>query len=114
LRVSTAKLSAQLLPQLRSVGNLPATPPSIKARPLFDEHPTTLSEETIMAIGTVKFFNSEEGFGFIKPKDGSKDVYVHISSVAKSGLATLDSGQKVSYEIMSKNGKSTAIDLKLV
>jgi CspA family cold shock protein len=73
-----------------------------------------LSEETIMSIGTVKFFNAAKGFGFIQPEDGSKDVHVHISSLAKSGVATLSEGQKVSFEVMSENGKSTAVDLKLV
>jgi cold shock protein len=67
-----------------------------------------------MSIGTVKFFNAAKGFGFIQPEDGSKDIYVHISSLAKSGLATLTEGQKVSFEVMSENGKSAAIDLKLV
>ena len=51
-----------------------------------------------MATGTVKFFNTEKGFGFIAPDDGGKDVFVHISAVQQSGLDGLDEGQKVSFE----------------
>ena len=53
-----------------------------------------------MAIGTVKFFNTQKGYGFIQPDDGSKDVFVHISAVQRSGLNSLDEGQKVNYEIV--------------
>ena len=65
-----------------------------------------------MSIGTIKFFNSEEGFGFIKPEDGSKDVYVHISSVAKSGLATLNRGQKVSFDVTQGQKGPAAANIK--
>ena len=51
-----------------------------------------------MATGTVKFFNTQKGFGFIQPTDGSKDVFVHISAVERAGMRTLVEGQKVSYE----------------
>ncbi len=67
-----------------------------------------------MSVGTVKFFNTAKGFGFIQPEDGSKDVYVHVSSVEKAGLATLSEGQKISFETTSESGKNAAIDLKLV
>jgi CspA family cold shock protein len=67
-----------------------------------------------MSVGTVKFFNARKGFGFIQPEDGSKDVYVHISSVEKAGLALLSEGQKVSFEITNESGKNAAIDLKIV
>ncbi|MFM9885272.1 MAG: cold-shock protein [Burkholderiales bacterium] len=66
-----------------------------------------------MATGTVKFFNTTKGFGFIGPDDGSKDVFVHISAVEKSGLGTIKEGQKLSYELeRGKDGKSSASQLK--
>ena len=59
-----------------------------------------------MPTGTVKFFNTEKGFGFIRPDDGSKDVFVHISAVEGSGLRGLQEGQKVSFELQpDKQGK---------
>jgi CspA family cold shock protein len=68
-----------------------------------------------MPTGTVKFFNTTKGFGFIRPDDGSKDVFVHISAVQRSGLATLNENQKVSFEIQQgQNGKSSAVNLKAV
>jgi CspA family cold shock protein len=65
-----------------------------------------------MAIGTVKFFNTQRGFGFIQPDDGSKDVFVHISAVERAGLGTLRDGQKVSYEVTNERGKPAATNLK--
>ncbi len=66
-----------------------------------------------MPTGTVKFFNSSKGFGFIQPDDGSKDVFVHISAVESAGLGTLSENQKVSFEVQTgKNGKSSATNLK--
>ncbi len=68
-----------------------------------------------MPIGTVKFFNTARGFGFIVPEDGSKDVFVHISAVEEAGLSILTKGQKVEYEVVSKpDGKTAAGNLKLV
>ena len=65
-------------------------------------------EEMTMTTGTVKFFNSAKGFGFIEPEDGSKDAFVHISAVERAGLSTLNEGQKVSYELQAgQNGKSS-------
>ena len=52
-----------------------------------------------MAIGTVKWFNSQKGYGFIQPDDGSKDVFVHISAVEAAGMRSLNEGQKVSFDI---------------
>jgi CspA family cold shock protein len=68
----------------------------------------------MMATGTVKFFNSQKGFGFIAPSDGSKDVFVHISAVERAGLGTLREGQKISYEIVAdrRSGKSSADNLR--
>lgn len=67
-----------------------------------------------MAIGTVKWFNQTKGFGFIQPSDGSKDVFVHITALQKAGLATLNEGQKVSFDVMSERGKPAAGNLKVV
>ena len=53
-----------------------------------------------MAIGTVKFFNTTKGFGFIAPEDGGKDVFVHVSAVEAAGLRTLNEGQKVQFDIL--------------
>ena len=57
-----------------------------------------------MAVGTVKWFNTTKGYGFIMPQDGSKDVFVHISAVEKSGLRGLNEGQKVSYDVAVERG----------
>lgn len=65
-----------------------------------------------MATGTVKWFNPTKGFGFIEPDQGGNDVFVHISAVEKSGLSTLDEGQKVDYEIQEERGKQSACNLK--
>jgi cold shock protein len=66
-----------------------------------------------MAIGTVKWFNAQKGYGFIQPEDGSKDVFVHISAVERSGIGTLHEGQKLSFELERGNqGKTSAIDLR--
>lgn len=69
-----------------------------------------------MAIGTVKWFNPQKGFGFIQPDDGSKDVFVHISAVERSGIGNLREGQKVSFDIETdpRRGKSSAANLKAV
>jgi CspA family cold shock protein len=65
-----------------------------------------------MAIGTVKWFNPVKGFGFIKPENGSRDVFVHISAVERSGLGTLAEGQRLSYDIVKERGKEAADNLK--
>ena len=67
-----------------------------------------------MATGTVKWFNTTKGFGFIQPQDGGKDVFVHITAVQAAGLRSLDDNQKVSYDVVSERGKEAASDLKLV
>ena len=71
-------------------------------------------EERKMPTGTVKFFNTQKGFGFIQPSDGSKDVFVHISAVEKAGMRTLNEGQKVSFDIVAdrRSGKSSADNLR--
>lgn len=65
-----------------------------------------------MAEGTVKWFNSTKGFGFIQPSDGGNDVFVHISAVQRAGLQGLNDGQRVSYELQNERGKTAAVDLK--
>ena len=65
-----------------------------------------------MAIGTVKFFNTTKGFGFIAPEDGDKDVFVHISAVQRAGMDTLTEGQRVSYEVVTERGKLAADKLE--
>jgi CspA family cold shock protein len=65
-----------------------------------------------MATGTVKFFNTQKGYGFIQPDDGSKDVFVHITAVERAGMRTLNEGQKVSYEIVTERGKQAAGNLQ--
>lgn len=67
-----------------------------------------------MASGTVKWFNPTKGYGFIQPDDGSKDAFVHISAVQNSGLASLDEGQKVNYELVEgRGGKMAAENLTI-
>ena len=68
-----------------------------------------------MPIGTVKFFNSDKGYGFIAPEDGGNDSFVHISAVERSGLSTLLKDQRVSYGIETDNrGKQSAVNLATV
>ncbi|CAI8380885.1 MAG: Cold shock protein CspA [Rhodospirillaceae bacterium] len=68
-----------------------------------------------MATGTVKWFNTTKGYGFIAPEDGATDVFVHISAVQNSGMTDLQEGQQVEYELEAgKNGKTAAVNLKAV
>ena len=68
-----------------------------------------------MATGTVKWFNPTKGYGFIEPSDGSKDAFVHISAVERSGLTTLNEGQAIEYDMVEgRNGKFNADNLKIV
>ena len=68
-----------------------------------------------MATGTVKWFNTTKGYGFIAPDDGATDVFVHISAVQNSGMTDLQEGQQVEYELEAgKNGKTAAVNLKAV
>jgi len=68
-----------------------------------------------MATGTVKWFNSQKGYGFIQPDDGGKDVFVHISAVERAGLSNLSEGQRISFEVKAdpKRGKSSAENLRV-
>jgi CspA family cold shock protein len=67
-----------------------------------------------MTIGTVKFFNTAKGFGFIEPDDGAADVFVHVSAVERAGMATIVEGQKLSFEVVrdASRGKSSAENLQ--
>jgi len=66
-----------------------------------------------MPIGTVKFFNTEKGYSFIAPEDGGNDAFVHITAVERSGLATLNKDQRVSYELQAdRGGKQSAVNLQ--
>jgi len=66
-----------------------------------------------MSTGTVKWFNSTKGFGFIQPEDGSADVFVHISAVERAGMGNLSEGQKLSFELeRGRTGKMAAVNLK--
>jgi cold shock protein len=67
-----------------------------------------------MATGTVKWFNSQKGYGFIQPDDGGKDVFVHISAVERAGMGELAEGQKVKYEVTMDRGKAAATNLSLI
>jgi cold shock protein len=64
-----------------------------------------------MALGTVKWFNSQKGYGFIQPADGGKDVFVHISAVERAGLGSLQEGQKVHFDVVTERGKQAAANL---
>ena len=68
-----------------------------------------------MKTGTVKFFNTAKGFGFIQPDDGSKDVFVHISAVERAGLGSLSENQKISFELETgRDGRTSAVNLTAV
>ena len=69
-----------------------------------------------MSTGTVKFFNTTKGFGFIEPDDGAKDVFVHVSAVERAGLQTIVEGQKLSFDVVtdSRSGKSSADNLQAI
>ena len=68
-----------------------------------------------MTIGTVKWFNSTKGYGFIEPEDGSKDAFVHISAVEAAGMSGLNEGQRVEYELVQDDrGRTSAGNLKAI
>jgi CspA family cold shock protein len=68
---------------------------------------------SIVATGTVKWFNPTKGYGFIQPQTGGKDVFVHISAVERAGLSTLNEGQHIEYEVVANRGKESAENLKV-
>jgi len=65
-----------------------------------------------MATGTVKWFNTQKGFGFIQPSNGGKDVFVHISAVERAGWSNLNEGQAIDYDVINERGKDAAANLK--
>ncbi len=67
-----------------------------------------------MANGTVKWFNPMKGFGFIQPEAGGPDAFVHISALERAGLTTLNEGARISYDLVSEKGKTSAANLKLL
>ena len=74
-----------------------------------------MESEKMMNVGTVKWFNAAKGFGFICPKDGSKDVFVHISALQRAGIRGLRDGQSVEYELLAgKDGRKSAENLHLI
>jgi CspA family cold shock protein len=72
-----------------------------------------LRKAILMTIGTVKFFNSSKGFGFISPEGGNKDVFVHASALEAAGIGSLSEGQKVSFDVQPDPKGSKAVNLKL-
>jgi cold shock protein len=75
-------------------------------------HGGTMCQEVVMAIGTVKFFNSAKGFGFIAPEGGGKDVFVHATAVEAAGMRTLTEGQRVSFDVQPDARGVKATNLK--
>jgi CspA family cold shock protein len=73
-----------------------------------------IRKDLVLATGTVKWFNSDKGYGFITPDNGGPDVFVHVSAIQRAGLNGLNDGQKISFEITQdrRSGKSTADDLR--
>jgi CspA family cold shock protein len=67
-----------------------------------------------MQTGTVKWFNATKGYGFIQPSNKASDVFLHMSALEQAGLRAVNEGQKVSFETESKNGKTSAINIKLI
>src|SRR6516165_10183400 len=70
-------------------------------------------KEAVMATGAVKWFTPTKGYGFIQPKDGGRDVFVHISAVERAGLGSLNEGQTIEYQVVSNRGKESADNLKV-
>ncbi|MEQ9637188.1 MAG: cold-shock protein [Devosia marina] len=67
-----------------------------------------------MTSGTVKFYNSTKGFGFITPDEGGKDAFVHVSAVERAGMSSLNDGQKLSYDVESgRDGRESAVNLQV-
>ncbi|MGB4191630.1 MAG: cold-shock protein [Rickettsiales bacterium] len=67
-----------------------------------------------MSTGIVKWFNPVKGYGFLQPEDGGSDIFVHISAVEQAGLTSLSEGQRVSYEVATNRGKTSAVNLGIV
>jgi CspA family cold shock protein len=87
---------ASLFPRSRAPDRQPS---SFDLDALLDVRRMETPQEAAMAVGTVKFFNTQKGFGFIEPEGGGKDVFVHISALERAGLSHLADGQRVSFEV---------------
>lgn len=89
-------------------------PAQIETRVAVASREQLLTRGIVMASGTVKWFNSTKGFGFIQPDDGGQDAFVHISAVERAGMRDLREGQKVSYELVQdkRSGKVSADNLR--
>jgi CspA family cold shock protein len=88
-------------------------PPALSGRVRKDTVNECLQWRSEMARGTVKWFNSQKGYGFIQPQGGGKDVFVHISAVERAGLSNLNEGQVIEYEEVANKGKTSAENLKV-
>lgn len=75
---------------------------------------TYFSKDTLMSIGVVKWFNPTKGYGFIQPEEGGSDVFVHMSALERAGITALNEGQRISYELATNKGRTSAVNLKLV
>ncbi len=108
---SVVFLTSLAAPPLSSGAHKPSKGPIVSLPALLQGAKT--ESDLAMATGTVKWFNTTKGFGFIMPQDGGKDVFVHITAVQAAGLRGLDEGQNVSYEVVMERGKAAATNLKL-
>src|SRR3954454_8584360 len=91
----------------------PGIPGSFPARPKWRNIGLLQGKGHSVATGTVKWFNSSKGFGFIQPEGNGKDVFVHITAVQAAGLTGLNDGQKVTFDVVKERGKEAAANLKL-
>src|SRR5438034_207908 len=99
---------------MRRTDDLPPKSRSIDRLRICAAYLDSYRGKCLMTQGTVKWFNSQKGFGFIQPDDGSKDVFVHVSAVERAGLNSLSEGQKVTYDVVAdrRTGKSSADNLR--
>src|SRR5690606_17235258 len=111
IRVTSISAAQGSTPLASAPGSDLAALPDLDGRPGCSGAPS--ATEADMAIGTVKWFNPTKGYGFIQPENGGKDVFVHISAVEQAGLKSLNEGQKISYELATTKGKTSAANLKL-
>ena len=102
-----------ILPPVKS-GTRPASPQAGIGLPPPKRYVFLIAdlENSKMAHGTVKWFNSQKGYGFIQPTGGGRDVFVHISAVERAGLSSLNEGQQIEFEIEENRGKSSAVNLR--
>ncbi len=95
-------------------GTRPAGPQACIGLPPLGRYQSLIAdlENSTMARGTVKWFNSQKGYGFIQPTGGGRVVFVHISAVGRAGLSSLNEGQQIEFEIEENRGKSSAVNLR--